>query len=128
MVSSSLIPRPSHACKHFVACTTQPVLVTNARAWVYCMKPCKMKVPNCALFSIAHIVCYIFPLENIVLEILLRIHCNKPVKVLLTLVHCGKYCTWMWSRGKYTSPRAILASRPCPCAIFPIVHLLRYFN
>jgi len=25
------------------------------------MKPYKMKVQNCALFSIVHIVCYIFP-------------------------------------------------------------------
>lgn len=24
---------------------------------------------------------------------------NKPVKVLFTLVHCGKYCTRVWSRG-----------------------------
>jgi len=28
---------------------------------VYCMKPYKMKAPNCALFSVAHAVCYIFP-------------------------------------------------------------------
>jgi len=27
----------------------------------YCMKPYKMKAPNCALFSVAHAVCYIFP-------------------------------------------------------------------
>jgi len=28
---------------------------------LYCMKPYKMKAPNCALFSVAHAVCYIFP-------------------------------------------------------------------
>ena len=49
--------------------------------------------------SVAHIVCYI----NIVLEILLRIHCNKPVKVPLMLVHYGKYYTRAWSRGKYST-------------------------
>ena len=27
----------------------------------YCMKPCKMKAPNCDLMSVAHVVCYIFP-------------------------------------------------------------------
>jgi len=44
-----------------------------------------------------------FPLENIVPEILLRIRCNKPVKVPLTLVHYVKYCTRAWSRGKYST-------------------------
>jgi len=66
------------------------------------MKPYKMKALNCALYSVAHTVCYTyFPLENIVPEILLRICCNKPVKVPLTLVHYEKYCTWAWSQGKY---------------------------
>jgi len=54
------------------------------------------------IFRSAHSVLYI-PLENIVLEILLHIHCNKPVKVLLTLVHYGKYCTRAWSWGKYST-------------------------
>jgi len=51
-----------------------------------------MKALNCALFSVAHV--YIFPGK------LLRIRCNKPVKVPLTLVHYGKYCTRAWSWGK----------------------------
>jgi len=55
----------------------------------------------CFIFCSARRVLY-FPLENIVPEILLRIRCNKPVKVLLMLVHYGKYCTWAWSRGKYS--------------------------
>jgi len=28
---------------------------------LYCMKPCKMKAPNCALFFVAHTVYCIFP-------------------------------------------------------------------
>jgi len=48
-----------------------------------------MKAPNCALFFVMCIVLY-FPLEDIVLEIVLCIHYNKPVKVLLMLVHCGE--------------------------------------
>ena len=54
----------------------------------------------CFIFHSTHSVLY-FPLENIVPEILLRIRCNKPVKVPLTLVHYGKYCTRAWSQGKY---------------------------
>jgi len=57
----------------------------------------------CFIFHSAHSVLY-FPLENIVPEILLRIRCNKPVKVPLTLMHYGKYCMWAWFQGKY-SPR-----------------------
>jgi len=57
------------------------------------MKPYKMKAPNCALFSVAHVVCYIFPWKivyNIVPEILLRIRCNKPFKVpLREILHAG---------------------------------------
>ena len=56
----------------------------------------------CFIFRSACSVLY-FPLENIVPEILLRIHCNKPVKVPHTLVHYGKYCTRAWSRGKYST-------------------------
>jgi len=56
----------------------------------------------CFIFRSAHSVLY-FPLENIVPEILLRIRCNKLVKVPLTLVHYGKYCTRVWSRGKYST-------------------------
>ena len=56
----------------------------------------------CFIFRSARSVLY-FPLENIVPEILLRIRCNKPVKVPLTLVHYGKYCTQAWSRGKYST-------------------------
>jgi len=52
----------------------------------------------CLIFHSTHSVLY-FPLENIVQKILLCIHCNKPVKVPLTLVHYGKYCTRAWSRG-----------------------------
>jgi len=33
----------------------------TSKHYMYCTKPCKMKVPNCALFSVAHRVCYIFP-------------------------------------------------------------------
>lgn len=53
------------------------------------MNPYKMKAPNCAFFSIMRIVLY-FPLEDIVLEIVLCIHYNNPVKVQLLLVHYGK--------------------------------------
>jgi len=56
----------------------------------------------CFIFCSARSVLY-FPLENIVPEILLRIRCNKPVKVPLTPVHYGKYCTRAWSRGKYST-------------------------
>ena len=41
-------------------------------------------MPNCVLLSIMCIVCYIFQ------EIMLRIHYNKPVEVLVTLMHYGK--------------------------------------
>ena len=52
------------------------------------MKPYKMQVVNCALFSIMHIVCDIFPWKIIfiVLEIVLSIHYSKPVKVPLMLM------------------------------------------
>ena len=53
------------------------------------MNTYKMKAPNCALFSIMRIVLY-FLLKDIVLEIVLCIHYNKPVKVLLMLVHYGE--------------------------------------
>ena len=56
----------------------------------------------CFIFRSTRSVLY-FPLENIVPEILLRIRCNKPVKVPLTLVHYGKYCTRARSRGKYST-------------------------
>jgi len=41
---------------------------------IYCMNSQKIKVVTCAAFSIMHIVgyIYIFPLENIVLEIVLQ--------------------------------------------------------
>ena len=42
----------------------------------------------CFIFRSTHSVLY-FPQENKVPEILLRIHCNKPVKVPLTLMHYG---------------------------------------
>jgi len=38
-----------------------PILLSSSHNELYCMKPCKMKAPNCALFSAAHRVCYIFP-------------------------------------------------------------------
>jgi len=56
----------------------------------------------CFVFRSTRSVLY-FPLENIVPEILLRIRYNKPVKVPLMPVHYGKYCTWAWSRGKYST-------------------------
>jgi len=56
----------------------------------------------CFIFHSARSVLY-FPLANIVPEILLRIRCNKPVKVPLTLVHYRKYCTQAWSRGRYST-------------------------
>jgi len=34
---------------------------TKVRMIAYCMKPCKMKAPNCTLFSLAHTVYYIIP-------------------------------------------------------------------
>jgi len=46
------------------------------------------------IFHSAHSV----PLENIVLEIMLCMRCNKPVKVSLTLVHYEKYCKGVVSR------------------------------
>ena len=61
-----------------------------------------------------------FPLENIIAsEIVLRTWCNKPVKVPLTLVHYGKYCTRAWSRGKYSTRlrQCYIVSRPRPCDI-----------
>ena len=54
----------------------------------------------CFIFHSTHSVLY-FPLENIVPEILLRVRCNKPVKVPLTFVHYGNYCTQAWSWGEY---------------------------
>jgi len=56
----------------------------------------------CFNFRSARSVLY-FPLENIVPEILLRICYNKPVKVLLMLMHYRNYCTQTWSRGKYST-------------------------
>jgi len=56
------------------------------------MKPYKMKVLNCSLLSIMYICSVLyFPLENVVPEMVLHIHYNKPVTVPLTLVHYGKY-------------------------------------
>jgi len=54
----------------------------------------------CFIFRSARSVLY-FPLENIVPEILLRIHynTNKPVKIPLCSGTTGKYCMWAWSRG-----------------------------
>jgi len=56
------------------------------------MKPYKMKALNCALFSVAHIVCYIIYSWKIcvVPEILFCIRYNKPVKVLLMVVNYGE--------------------------------------
>jgi len=51
-------------------------------------------------------LCFVFRSarrKNVVPEILLCIRCNKAVKVPLTLVHYGKYCTRAWSRGKYST-------------------------
>jgi len=56
----------------------------------------------CFIFRSAHSVLY-YPLENVVPEILLRIRCNKPVKVPLMLMHYRKYCTRAWSRGRYST-------------------------
>lgn len=56
----------------------------------YCMTPYKMKLSNCALFSVTHIVCFFFSLENIVPEIVHHIHYNNPVNVPLTFVRYGK--------------------------------------
>ena len=61
----------------------------------------------CFIFHSTHSVLY-FPLENIVPEILLRICCNKPVKVLLTLMHYKKYCMRAWSQANYYSTRLCL--------------------
>ena len=54
------------------------------------MKPYEMKIAKlCFSFPNAQSALY-FPLENTVPEIVLRIHYNKPVKVLLAFVHYGK--------------------------------------
>ena len=53
------------------------------------------------------------------------VYYNKPVKLPRTLVHYGKYCTWVWSRvliSHSAAPRAILASRPHPRTIFSVMH------
>jgi len=74
----------------------------------------------CFIFRSARSVLY-YPLENIVPEILLRIRCNKPVKVLLTLMHYRKYCTRAWSRGKYSTWLRLMQ-------YFPLNHaLVQYF-
>jgi len=56
----------------------------------------------CFTFRSGHSVLNFSP-ENIVPEVLLRIRCNKPVKVPLTLVHYRKYCAQAWSRIKYST-------------------------
>jgi len=74
----------------------------------------------CFIFHSACSVLY-FHLENIVPEILLHIHCNKPVKVRLTLVHYWKYCTRAWSRGKYSTRLRLVL-------YYPLDHtLVQYF-
>ena len=53
------------------------------------------------------------------------VYYNKPVKLPHTLVHYGKYCTWVWSRvliSHSAAPRAILDSRPHPRTIFSVMH------
>ena len=64
-------------------------------------------------FPNAHSVLY-FPLENIIVpEVTLCIHYNKPVKVLLMLVHYGKllYVGVVLRQILYSAlPCAILAS------------------
>jgi len=40
-----------------ISCTAKPKHPHTR----FCMKPCKMKAQNCALFSMAHKVCYNFP-------------------------------------------------------------------
>jgi len=80
-----------------------------------------------------HIVLY-FPLENTVLEIVLHIRYNKPVKVLLTLMHYGKIFTqpYMVSRQTYHSAsRCAILAFDCTLvqyAIFPTVHSLQYLS
>jgi len=83
----------------------------------------------CFIFCGARSVLYI-PLENIVPEILLRIRCNKLVKVPLTLVHYGKYCMWVWSQGKYSTRLRLVLYTPLYHALvqYSIVHSLPYFN
>ena len=96
------------------------------------MKPYKMKAPNCALFSVAQAVCYIFPWKIIIVpEILLRIY----VAINQSKYRLRSCTTGTIARGRGHEanialglPRAILASRPRPCAILPVVHSQRYFN
>ena len=61
----------------------------------------------CFVFRNAHSVLHvhIFSTGQIAPEKALHRCCNKPVtcKVPLTLGHYGKYCTWAWSRGKYST-------------------------
>jgi len=85
----------------------------------YCMKPCKMKVPNCTSFAIMRKVRY--PLENIVPAC---IQYNKPVFM-------GKYCTWTWSQGKFSTQLClmIMLYKPLYCTfVYPVVHSMWYFN
>ena len=80
-----------------------------------------MKGPKCALIPTMRII--YFPLGNIAPEIALCICCNKPVLFMLyTREHSAR------GHGLEAKPRAILASQPRLCAIFVVVHSLRYFN
>jgi len=87
-------------------------------------------VQNYTLISIMHIVCYIF-LQKVcwssrsiyVAMNLLKYHlCSCTMGNIAC--GCGlKTNIWHWAL-----PHAILASRPCPCEIFPIVCSLYKFS
>ena len=61
---------------------------------------------------------------------------SPPMQCILVKVpqrvHYMKYCMRVWARGKYSMRRSrvlYLASRPCPRAIFHVVHeRMQYFN
>jgi len=70
----------------------------------YCMKPCKMKAPNCALFSVAHIVCYMLLIKylvNFIYFALMTYWLPPAVTLLLLGVECKQQavifvqCRWL---------------------------------
>ena len=90
------IKRNIPAWKKLTSCGDMNVVVRITRIYkykinqLYCMKPCKMKAPNCALFSVAHIVCCIFPW---------KIYCWKYCSVYIAINQL-KYCLCSCTTGK----------------------------
>ena len=86
----------------------------------------RLGLTNCILISVSqHLRVHVFScFQGCFLN--RSVYHNKPVKLPRTLVHYGKYCTWVWSQvliSHSAVPRALLASRPHPRAILSIMHL-----